>query len=183
MRKIIVSLIASIFLFSSCMKWEKRIGADHYADSIINYQNQTLTQIDTFFQSLFYPDYDAVDYYWKAINQLKMSHYQLTEIGEFKSDDLLYNGSLDYFHLIDDLLSVEGKKLLELHEIRDTYGNTQWRKEIDSLLRSSFHILNSGRQTFDSTLTIFLDNHGFDVVVDTSLVSKSNFDQIPAYSY
>ncbi|MDL2308101.1 hypothetical protein LJC68_01955 [Bacteroidales bacterium OttesenSCG-928-B11] len=170
-----------LLFFFSCANLGNRIGADSYADSVVCYQQELLTQVDTFFQSLYYADYDAVEYYWKAVKQLEHLRLQLDELGDFRNDDILYNESLNYCHNIDNLLAHEGKKLLELHEFKDGYGRFTWRKEIDSLLRASYHIVNTNQQAFDAVLAEFLDENGFDVVMDTNMTSKSNFDHLPGY--
>ncbi|MDR2980082.1 MAG: hypothetical protein LBV02_06565 [Bacteroidales bacterium] len=179
MRKIIIFFLALSII--SCFNSGKKFEVDSYADSIMAYQNKALVQIDTFFQSLFYPDYNTVDCYQKAVNQLKISHLHLTELGDFKNDEQLYDEGLNYLHSIDNLLSSQGKKLLELHEFRDSYGNFSWRREMDSLWRASYLIINAGQQDFDSVLVLFLDNHGFNMIIDTALTSKSNFENLPQY--
>lgn len=175
-------LFLIIPLLSSCIRSGNKIGADDYTDSVLFYNNQLLCQIDTFFQSLYYPDYDAVEYYWKTVKQVQISREKLTRLGDFKSDEQLYNEGLNFYNTMDNLLAEEGKKLLELHEFRNTYSNLMWRKEMDSLIRISYQIVNNGQHSFDETLTNFLNQHGFDVIMDTGMISKSNFEDIPEYT-
>lgn len=171
MKKQILILFLSIFFFSTaCYRKEKKIGADVYADTLIGMQSSMIVQLDSFFQSLYYPGYDAAGYYWKAVKKNSECMDFIQGIGDYKEDERLYSASMDFYNTLDHILAHQGKKLLEVYEIKDAYGNYEWKNNIDTLLRQSVFRVTEKQLAFDSVLTVFLDDYGFDVEMDTNSI-------------
>lgn len=175
-KNIIILLVLSALIMPSCIKKGKEKEVKIYTDSIVSMQNQSIARLDTFFQSLYFKDYDIPHYYQKAIEINNQNIKYLKELGPYKNNPLLYDAAYQVNVTIDQVLKNEGEQLLALYDSVNEKKKLKYQQEIDTLLRQSIAALTEQQILFDSVLTVFLGNYGFHIEMDTTaiVIQKEN---------
>ena len=170
-KKLLMLIMAFLLLLNSCYQKKEKNGADIYADSVINMQSRTILQLDTFFQSLYFYDYDVNYFYQKAIQQNEKNIKNLEALGAFKNNSHLYTASFNIYNTIREILKEEGPQLLSLHQSVQGDFNSDYQEQMEKLLKQSVGFVTLRQLEFDSVLTTFLDEYGFDVEMDTNFIA------------
>lgn len=170
-KNILILLILITLLIPSCIKKGKEKELKCYTDAIVNRQNQSIAQLDTFFQSLYFKDYDTKFYYQKTIDVNEENIKFIENIGPYKNNSLLYNAANNITQTIKLTLESEGELLLSLYDSVNEGKKWAFQHDIDSIIRQSINTLTEQQIMFDSLLTVFLDKYGFAVEMDTLPVS------------
>ncbi len=168
-------IVLGIFVLAafSCHRKVDERAVTQYVDEVVAIRNSSVTQIDSFFQSVYYTGYHANNFYDKATGINQENLRKLEALGSFKKNDNLLNAANSTCLTIDEVLSHEGEELLTLINPTENEGNLWRRQEIDTLLRSSIRKISVDLQRFDSVLTLFLNDYKMSVMMDTTQISSS----------
>ena len=167
-----------ILLSFSCKKKITRENANLYADTLITLQSQVISQMDTLFQASYFDDFEIGDFYLKAINKNKYCITKLNEIKYFSDNRDLYNASHAFYMTVDGILKNEGSKLLNIKQKMNIAQSQDLRDELDAVLLQSARKITESQLYFDSVLTVFLGEYGYDVEMDTNTVSHFRKDSL-----
>lgn len=172
---ILLSLfLGTIIIFCSCYN-SKNDGADAYCDSLIEIEDNVITQVDSFFQSIRFRHYSTQEHYDKTQQILAFEMNELKRIGDFKQDNSLHTALWKILTTIDKMLQEEGKEIVALDEqLLKKYDKTKVDK-LDNIENVAILKIQKVQQLFDSVQVNFLTKYGFDIELDSlSYIIKDN---------
>lgn len=149
-----------------------------YADALIENQSEMIMQLDSFLQSSYYENYDINQYYLKAVRKNKECLMRLDSLNGFKNNGELYKASRRFFIAVEDVLKNEGKEILTIQEKQTFQYSLDLQDKLDIMLKESVRKITLKQLEFDSVLTVFLDQYGYDVEMDTSTVAMEHPDSL-----
>jgi hypothetical protein len=171
-------LLLLVLVSFSCRNRSPRDKANLYADSVIALQSDMIMQMDSFIQSSYYDDYEVSDFYLKAVNKNKESISKLGKLKYFRDNSDLYYASYNFYMTVDDVLKNEGPKVLNLKQKMNISFSQDLQDELNAVLLESAGKVTGSQLYFDSVLTVFLGEYGYDVEMDTNTVSSFGKDTL-----
>lgn len=160
-------------LLVNCRNGISGKGADLYADSILEMQTKSIVQLDSFFQSLYYPEYPVDEFYRKALQSNSDFNSGMEDVNIFKQNAGLYQAGKNTCSTIDRILKTEGTGLLALYPLTYSAGGSIYQHRMDSIIKASIAQVTQQQIVFDSVLTAFLNEYGFDVIKDTTFITRT----------
>lgn len=177
--KFFLILLIISTLATACSSSNQTLEADAYCDSVITIQDEVIVQLDSFFQSLRFRQFDTEEFYEKAVAATNRNILILKKLGAYDEDFSLNYGSLSVLNEVDNILQHEGKKMVELDQQLLQNYDPKLVSELEELEYSAILRIQAQQMAFDSIQVDFLESYGFDLEVDTIIYDlKTDADEM-----
>lgn len=160
-RLILLFVLLAIF-FSAC-RTKSSDEALLYNNQIVSIQDRLTADIDTFMQSISYPDVNTAALYQAALKTTQAVSDSLKSIKQFEGGTLLFLQTQKYISICESSLKNEGAKIVLLKAQLSLQYSQEQLNQINSYSDSIFNKINDVSLEFDKVQHEFAAKYQFEI--------------------
>jgi predicted nucleic acid-binding protein len=161
-KKHFLYFIALLILFFSC-KNQNTEEALLYNNQIISIQDKLTADIDTFMQSINYPNANTAILYQSAVKTTQAVSDSLKSIKQFEGGTALYLETQNYINICDNALKNEGAKIVHLKAKLSQKYTERKIQIINSYSDSLYKKVYNASQKFEKVQNEFAQKYQFEI--------------------
>ena len=162
-KKALVLIFCSLFVILSSCKNRDSEEALLYNNQIISIQDKLTADIDTFMQSINYPEANTAVLYQAALKTTKAVSDSLKSIKQFEGGTALYLETQNYINVCDNALKNEGAKIVQQKAKLSIKYTEKGVNKINNFSDSLFMKINVASKKFDKIQSEFATKYKFEI--------------------